>query len=185
MSMRRWNPESRTYVSYTPEKRKYPFLKDGLRQQLRKIEPSDCGYMNYFPCMVTLSSGKPVDCVYLAEADSYIKTWGVWPDDDQGKKFIKVEDVASIQPSPSRLPFQLAQKMYKAGESGMGYCVFTLKFRDGSTQAYLCGNAIDFVSLPSGKTMADVVDLLPHEGRKEQQMPKLDYWWCLFGTEQK
>jgi len=183
--MRRWNPESRTYVSYTPEKRKYPFLNDELRQQLQKIEPSNDGMMNYFPCMIMLSSGKQVDCVYFAEADSYIKIGGVWPDEDDGKKFIKIEDVASIYPSPSRLPFQLAQKMYKSGESGMGYCVFTLKFRDGFTQAYLCGNAIDFVSLPTGKTMADVVDLLPHEGRKEQQMPKLDYWWCLFGTEQK
>jgi len=183
--MRRWNPQSKTFVSYTPEKRKYPLLNDELRQQLKKIKPSSDGMMDYFPCMIILSTGKQVDCVYLAEADSYIKVWGVWPDDDQGKKFIKVEDVTSIRPSPSRLPSHLAQKMYKAGESGMGYCIFTLCFRDGFTQAYCCGNAVDFVSLPAGKTMADVVDLLPHEGRSQQHMPKLDYWWCLFGMGQK
>ncbi|HTX20995.1 MAG TPA: hypothetical protein VMD27_03900 [Candidatus Aquilonibacter sp.] len=160
-------------------------MNNELRQQLQKIEPSSDGMMKYFPCMVVLSTGKQFDRVYLAEADSYIKIWGVWPDDDQGKRFIRVEDVASIHPSPYRLPSQLAQKMYKAGESGMGYCVFTLEFRDGFAQAYLCGNAIDFVSLPAGKTMADVIDLIPHKGRNGQQMQKLDYWWCFFSMEQK
>jgi hypothetical protein len=185
MSMQRWNPESRTFVSYTPEKRNYPPLSIELREQLQKIEPSNDGMMDYFPCLVTLSTGKKIDRVYLAESNSYIKVWGVWPDDDHGKKFIKIEDVVSIHQSPSRLPSHLAQKMYKAGESGMGYCVFTLRFRDGSNQAYLCGNAVDFVLLPAGKFMTDIVDLLPHEGRNQQQMQKLDYCWCLFGFGQK
>lgn len=181
MLIRRWNVESKTFASYVPQKRNYPLLRAELREQLQKIEPSNDGMMSYFPCMVALSTGEQIDCVYFAEADSYIKVWGIWPDDDKGKQFIKIENVASVHSSPSRLPVHLAQKMYKAGESGMGYCIFTLRFNDSSTQVYLSGNAVDFVSLPVGKTMADVVDLLPNKGHNQKYMQAPKYHWCLFG----
>jgi hypothetical protein len=72
--------------------------------------------------------------------------------------------------------------MYAAGESGMGYCLFTLRFVDGSEQSYCTGNLVDFVALPEGKNIADIVGLDPHQGRSDSAMRGLDYSWCLFGV---
>jgi hypothetical protein len=138
--------------------------------------------MDYFPCTVLLANGDERDCVYLVEATSYIRTWVVWPDDDPGKREIRVEEVARIQPSASRLPVKFARKMYAAGESGMGYCVFTLDFADGTRQPYCTGNLIDFPELPAGKSMRDVVAITPHNGRGEQSLGTQQYWWCLFSA---
>ena len=105
----------------------------------------------------------------------------VWPEDDPGKKSIDIRDVADIKDSPSRLPVQFARKLYEAGESGMGYTVFTVSFSDGSHQAYVTGNAIDFIEYPDGQTPATVVDVLPHVGRADpNQRNGPDYFWCLY-----
>ena len=132
--------------------------------------------------MVLLANGEQHDCVYIAEANSYIRFWGVWPDDDPGKRAVRIEDVAQIQPTPSRLPFKFAQKMYAVGESGMGYCIFTLQFADGTRQAYCTGNLIDFPELPEGKSVGDVVALRPNEGAREPSLGTRRYYWCLFGA---
>ena len=116
----------------------------------------------------------------MVEAKSYIRIWGVWPDDDHGKKSIRIEDVAQIQPSPSRLPARFAREMYSIGESGMGYCIFTLHFSDGTRQPYCTGNLVDFVELPEGKSMRDVIALTPNEGKGEQSLSTRPYHWCLF-----
>ena len=105
--------------------------------------------------------------------------WGVYPDQDGGKLEARVEDVTSIRQSPSRLPPQFANKLYKAGESGMGYCVFTLLFSDQSRQAYLTGNAVDFLEYPEDKTPSDVVAVLPHVGLDEEHLQSWLYYWCL------
>src|SRR5262245_3155554 len=113
-----------------------------LLEQLNKVTPSIEGAMRYHPCRVTLVDGRSVDRVYVVEAESYIRDWGVWPKEDSAKRFILIEDVASIEDSPTRLPAHLANKMYKAGESGMGYCIFTLVLSDNSRLAQVTGNAV-------------------------------------------
>jgi hypothetical protein len=115
------------------------------------------------------------------DAQSYIDVWGVWPEDDRGKHHIRIEDVVSISESPLRLPVRFANELYRAGESGMGYCLFTLVFSDGSKQAYVSGNAVDFVHLPAGRTNADISAVLPHEGRNVPQKQGPEYFWSLFG----
>jgi hypothetical protein len=182
---RRWNANNGAWESYTPAKRQYPSLSPDLERQLSQIEPSRDGSIQYFPCAVTLSSGETIDCVYLAGADSYIRTWGVWPDEDSGKRAIQIEDARAIHPSGKRLPYRFAQQMYAAGESGMGYCAFTLRFSDGLQQAYCTGNLVDFVPLPTGKSTSDIAELHPHQGRGEHALKGFDYFWCLFGRPQK
>ncbi len=157
-----------------------------LYEQLLQVEPSYDGGMEYRPCLVTLNDGRKVDCVYVVHEQQYIRHWGVWPEDDSGKQSLLIEYVSGIEESPSRLPPKIANKIYNAGESGMGYCVFTLVFTDGSTQAYVTGNAVDFVALPNGKAARDIRKVLPHEGRQaENQKQGLDYYWCIYsGVEQ-
>jgi hypothetical protein len=166
-----------------PAPRDYPHLPSPLEAQLHAIEPTHDGLMEYFPCMVLLASGEQFDCVYIAEAKSFIRFWGAWPDEDPGKKAISIEEVVQIHPSPSRLPVRFAREMYAVGESAMGGCIFTLYFADGTRLAYGTGNLIDFVELPQGKSIYDVIALRPNEGEAEQTMTTRQYYWCLFAAQ--
>jgi hypothetical protein len=88
-----------------------------------------------------------------------------------------------IRQSPARLPVFIARAICEAGESGMGYTLFTLVFSDGRTQAYVAGNVVDFVTFPPGKTAADVVSVIPHRGRNENpQEDLIPHEWCLHGV---
>jgi len=171
----------RQLTPYIPGKRSYQALPANLRAAWSAIAPSIDGKLQYRPCSVTLNDGATIPCVYVMDAQSYIDVWGIWPEDDKGKRYVLIENVASISESPLRMPAKFANELYRAGESGMGYCLFTLLFSDGSRQAYVSGNAVDFVHLPSGKTMADIREALPHEGRAETQKQSPKYFWCLFG----
>ena len=163
--------------------RSYPHLPDDLALALRAIRPVDGGRVIYYPCAVTLRDGSKLDNVYLSPADQWISVWGVWPDEDRGKKEVPIEKVAALQPSSSRLPDHIADKIYRAGESGMGYSIFTLIFSDGSRQAYGTGNAVDFIEYPDGKSQDDVVDVIPHEGRDDPNRKRpVEYIWCLFSN---
>ena len=70
--------------------------------------------------------------VYVVSEQSYIRSWGVWPEDDSGKALIAIEEVQDLRESHSRLPAEFANRLYDAGESGMGYRIFTVVFDDGS-----------------------------------------------------
>jgi hypothetical protein len=160
--------------------RRYPDLTGELWYQWESVPESHDQYLTYRPCRVTLDDGTVVDCVYIIQAQLYIKNWGVWPDPCRGE--IDLARVVRIEESPSRLPPEIADKIYAAGESGMGYCLFTLIFRDGTSKAVVTGNAVDFVRLPRGQTMSDIVDVKPHAGRETaDQAASLKYHWCLFG----
>ncbi len=149
-----------------------------LSEQLHRIGPSNLGYGDYYPCRVILKDGRAIDRVYVIDQDRYIKAWGIYPEQDQGKKSIRIEDVARVEESQYRLPARLAGKII---ESGMGYCIFTVYFRDGSHQAYITGNAVDFVEYPAGKSAGDVKSLNPHKGRDDPGLKHSpDYYWCLY-----
>ena len=156
-----------------------------LATQLHAIEPTHDGMIEYFPCMVQLANGEEHDCVYIVDAKSYIRIWGVWPDEDSGKRSLAIQDVTQIRPSPSRLPVRFAREMYAVGESGMGYCAFTLRFADGVDQPYTTGNLVDFLEMPPGKSVRDVVSLIPHKGRGEATLGSQPYHWCLFGAQSR
>jgi len=164
---------------------KYASLPEHLKTQLLTVEPSEEPYfqVKYYPCIVTLSDGRTLDFVYVVEAESWHRLWGVWPDEDRGKREIKIQDIVRIAESPSRLPRACANQLYEAGESGMGYTIFTVNFRDGTQQAFGTGNAIDFVDYPPDQSKETVVGVIPHVVRNDAARRSApDYCWCLVDT---
>ena len=170
-----------------PSRAVYPKLSPELKRQLAAIIPSvePIVGLAYYPCVATLNDGTLLDRVYLVSHVPWIKLWGVYPSQDQGKSELHLSDVASIADSPSRLPARFANELYAAGESGMGYTLFTVVFQ-GETpesqtrQAYLTGNAVDFIEYPPGKGPQDVHSVLPHTGRDSNYRNAPAYCWCFY-----
>lgn len=158
----------------------FPPIKSALYEQLRQVPASRDGGLEYRPCAVTLDDGRELPCVYVVDRKSYIRVWGVYPEDDRGKPSVPIESVRRITDSPNRLPARLANELYRAGESGMGYTVFTVEFSNRACQAYLTGNAVDFIDPPTGLRASDAVSVRPHEGRQEAKQRSVDYYWCLY-----
>lgn len=157
-----------------------PKLPDKLREDIKAITPSEGGDLTYWPCAARMKDGTVLVCVYVVPEGPYLKHWGIYPQQDRGKSHISIADVDALADSPRRLPARFANKLYKSGESGMGYTIFTVVFADGSRQGYGGGNAVDFVRYPEGKGPSDVVDVLPHEGRNSDPISRPEYYWCLF-----
>lgn len=168
-------------------KLRYPKIKDNIYTQLIAIKPSTDGKLDYYPCRVVLLDGRTIERVYVEEECPYIDIWGVYPEEDEQKNYISIDQIKSIEESPYRLPVRIANKIYKAGESGMGYCIFTLIMRNGDRLPYVTGNAVDFPNLPPGYSYKDIIDVLPHVGRENFQdkaespyAREAEYWWCLY-----
>jgi hypothetical protein len=121
--------------------------------------------LEYRPCRVRLAqSGEWRDRVYLVEALSYAETWGL---DAEGRDYLPLSDIAAIDESQTRLPPALANKLYEAGESGTGYCVFALATGDGRRVPCLTGNVVDWIELPADVSAGDITEAYPHEGLSE------------------
>jgi hypothetical protein len=82
------------------------------------------------------------------------------------------------------MPAHLATKLYAAGESGMGYTIFTMDFRSGDSVVFATGGVVDFPDLPEGLTADDILDVHPHEGRERSQREgyrgSADFKWLFF-----
>jgi hypothetical protein len=158
-----------------------PVISGELFRQLMEVSPSRDGEMEFRPCRVRLKDGRMVDGVYVADAAQYIDLWGIWPEFDSHKRSVPIGDVVGIEESPTRIPAHLANKMYEAGESAMGGCIFTLVLEDGRRLPCSTGNAVDFLELPADVTPDMMVDLVPHEGREARQHIRgADFFWCLY-----
>ncbi len=159
----------------------YSPLLPHVREALKSIEPSRDGELVYHPCQAILKSGETFDTVYIVSEKPYVKYWGVYPENDSGKRWIRMEDIAEVKESPVRLPAQFANEIYKNGESGMGYTTFTVVFADGLRQACSSGNAVDFIQYPAGGGPKDVVAVIPHERRRDDSLVRSPQWyWCLY-----
>jgi hypothetical protein len=181
--MKRWNKKTGRYERFSPGERDYPPLPSHLAQQAAQIPTTHFAGLTYCPCAAKLADGSELPCVYLVEAGTYIKVWGVWPDQDEGKREVRVTDVVALRESPFRLPAHLAQELYEAGETGMGYVGYEIEFTDGTRQAYLTGNGLDFVELPQGKGVGDIVKVWPHEGLRKSPRQTPNFAWCLYGKK--
>lgn len=158
-----------------------PPLLPHVREALKTIEPSRDGEIVYYPCRAVLKSGEACDTVYIVSEEPCVKHWGVYPENDPGKRWIRMEDIAEVRESPIRLPAQFANQIYTRGESRMGYTVFTVVFADGARQACDSGNAVDFIRYPVGKAPKDVVAVIPHEARRDDPLVRSPEWyWCLY-----
>jgi hypothetical protein len=156
-------------------------LPAAIRRQLVEIEPSRRGEVKYFPCDVVLTTGERVDCVYFISLKDYVKEFRSYPDRGREKGVFEVEDIESIADSRFRLPAKFADILHASGESGMGYLIFTVEFRNGFKQAYVIGGlGEDFVTYPDGLGKEDVVGVTPHAGRDMERMRGRAYRWCVF-----
>lgn len=157
----------------------YAPLPDCMEQALSSVQPSWDGTFAYYPCRVVLKNGAVFDSVYIQPEQSWVRHWGCYPEEWE----ISIEDVAEVQDSPIRLPAQFATELYRHGESGMGYTIFTVVFADGHRQAWGGGNAVDFIRYPAGRGPDDVVQVIPHEGRRDSNiMTRPDWYVCLYSA---
>jgi hypothetical protein len=127
-----------------------------LVHQLQRIEPSRDRTGRIYPCRLVLSDTSVIERALLIEEAHGLEGKGV-----------ALDDIALIEESPWRLPPGLANTLYDAGESGMGYAVFTMKLRDGRVIASYSGGALmDYPGLPPNVRGSDVVAVCPHTGRE-------------------
>jgi hypothetical protein len=149
-----------------------------LLKKVLTIPPSVSAKLHYYPCQVHTKSGHIHPCVYIVELRQFNTRWSV---SSNIQREVKIEDVNIIFESPHRLPAEMATKLYLEGESGMGYTILKVLFKDGSSQTYQTGNAVDFIDYPEGKGPGDVKDVVPHEGRHAPALKNgRKYAWCLY-----
>ncbi len=126
-----------------------------LTVAFQRIAPSFTEYVHR-PCTLVLHNGEPVERALCIEEGRGFHTSG----------WIHPDEVAEVCECKTRLPPHLATKLYRAGESGMGYLLFTLELYSGADFVYVIGGGADFLDLPEGATTADIKDVHPHEGRE-------------------
>ncbi|HYF14671.1 MAG TPA: hypothetical protein VD971_06325 [Phycisphaerales bacterium] len=139
-------------------------LCSNIAEMLRGVEPSVSNYgSRLYPCEVITDDGVFHPRVYVVKASSYIREWGVWPWSDQGKRWVRAESICSLHSSKLRLPVRFANTLNAAGESGMGYCAFSVELRNGSRLYFVTGNAVDFPNWPPGVSPTDVIAVRAHD----------------------
>jgi len=87
-----------------------------------------------------------------------------YPANDSAKHSISVAEVVSLREGRSRLPPRFANELYAAGESGMGYAVFTVVFSR-------CFGLL---------TGREVREVLPHVCREANSRYGPKYYWCIY-----
>ena len=157
-----------------------------LYDQLMKIAPSiSCG-LEYRPCQATLENGEVYDRVYFVTPYRYISCWGIWPEDDKGKRSISIKDVKHIRESPYRLPAEFANRLYEAEQNIKDGYMFKLSLADGRKLLFAMVGTVDFPNIPPDIDMNQVVDAVPYQGEDfVDRAPKenetgADYYWCIY-----
>jgi hypothetical protein len=141
--------------------------------RIESIEPSDTGPQKHRPCRLVLNDGRIVQRAICVEDHRGFTTAG----------WIHPDTVAKIELSPERMPATLASKLYAAGESGMGYVIFKMKMKDGTSHVFGTGNVVDFPDFPEGYSTDDVEDVFPHQGREESKQGYRrgrSFEWCFY-----
>jgi hypothetical protein len=156
-----------------------------VQQQLDRIEPSmHAPEALLYPCSARLKDGTVISCVYFVEPAIFRRLFlHDRPEDMPDMHWFYADQVASIEESPARLPAPFASEIYRAGQSGMGYFVFTVVFSRWSNREYVTGLP-DFIDYPRGKGPLSVKSVLPHVGRRISKLVlHLPIHWCIFSRE--
>lgn len=163
-----------------PRRSRATALPAALVDKLNDVPPSRDGTLEYWPCAVRLKGGRTLSRVIFARADDWHQVWGIWPEEDPGKAFIATSEVSDLWESPLRLPQRSADALYQHGESGMGYFVVTLRFRDGTEERCRTGSVVDFPWLPAGVSGSSIhaIELGGSTGSPPRDAPA--FHWCLF-----
>ena len=155
-------------------------MTDLTRKIKEMIEPSIYPQMNlrYYPASAILNDGKVLDWVYFVNRERFLEVWG----DSSGRDFVDISEVKDIKKSPYRLPARFANQIYQRGETNMGGIMFTIEMKDYRGFYYAGGGAIDFIDLPDGYTMDDIINVNSMHDyalrEKGYRMVK-PYVWCL------
>ncbi len=144
-----------------------------ITEAIHAIEPSHAGPdETYWPCSLVLSDGQVVP-------RAVCRVNRRWSDNGD---WINPENVSEVRPSPYRLPAALADKLYKAGESGMGYVIYIMKLRSRRSLVCSSGGIVDFPGLPEGVVGSDIIDVYPHKGRERSRregcLEDAPFEWC-------
>ena len=123
------------------------------------------------PARVVLDDGTAVDCAFLVDAQQYISAWGVWPDQDEGKREVSISDVTQIESSPFRLPAELAMRCRRT-RVWNGLHAIRNSVPQWLSQSPHFRERGHFVNLAPGKNIHDVEEVIPHAGRDTR--PQLD-----------
>src|ERR1700693_4321520 len=106
--------------------RSYGELPAELWTELQEVPPTTDGDLEYRPCCVQLKDGRWLDRVFVVPKVPYKSVWGIWPEEDSGKRHVPISEVVAIKHSPSRLPAAIANEIYRGGESCMGGVLFAI-----------------------------------------------------------
>jgi len=163
-------------------KREFGKLNNEQKKQISQIISSKTNIGNeYYPCSVLLEKGEQLECVYLADINKFKGTTIYNLERDDSDIYVNITDVIKITESPHRLPPNISQKIYQGGETAMGGTIFTIEFSDNTEQLYGCGSLIDFLPLPPGKTMNDIINVRLHTVPiRTKYLRGLDYKFCYF-----
>ena len=75
----------------------------------------------------------------------------------------EVDAITAIKNSPDRLPKHITEQIYLAGETRMGYYLFSLEFLDRTKTAYVSTSGrVDFLEIPNGYLFDDIINVHPH-----------------------
>ena len=133
-------------------------------RMLQGVQPTISEHgLRLYPCEVETDDGVTHPRVYVVEAQAYIREWGIWPWMDRGKGWLPAERIRLLRSSPERLPATFASTLLTAGESGMGYCAFSVELRDYRRLYFVTGNAVDFLCWPGNARPEDVISVRPHD----------------------
>src|SRR5262249_16120140 len=117
------------------------------------LEPGVWG----IPCSIELTDGRAFDLA-LAWENRRFGDAGDW---------VNPQRIRRVSACLKRMPARLARVIHDAGESGMGYHIYVVQLRDGTSFVHVAGNlVIDLVNLPAGYSSEDIVSVRPHEGRE-------------------
>lgn len=156
-----------------------------LLQQVKAIEPSysQTG-IRLYPCSARLLDNTALECVYFIAPEAVKRLFGfARVEEIPGIAWISPSQVATVTESPSRLPVRFANQIYRAGESRMGGCLFTLVFSRWRRRKYLTGNFVDFLEFPWGTHPSDVKEVILHRGASRvSRVPECK--WCVLPTSQ-
>lgn len=130
-----------------------------LLAEIDAITPTTDGWFTFVPARVELVSGGVCERVYCLDVDRQ-RVSSVQLEALAESGAIDPSEVRHIGESSLRLPAELAQRVYDAGESGMGYVIFGVVLRDGRILQRLTGNFVDFPTLPEGVQTADIADVV-------------------------
>lgn len=163
-----------------PRGRKVGRIPEPLWGELQRI-PRASEYT--YPCAAETFDGTLWPRVLFAEKETYHKhferTYGM---DDP---FLDVESVKAVKASPSKMPVAIERRMYHHGETRMGGFVVTFTLRDGKRYVYSGGDFCEFVSVPEGYGVEDIVDV-EFEGYPRMNLGEIkwvespDWKWCIF-----